>query len=301
MFFVHSDCLPALDLSIQVKNESERRLYAVAVVESKEHCYAKKSGNRYNMPRGSRFCRVRVKPARLHPPPCCSADHKHKDAMKGGMLPVFSGNRPLKKWLTYMHAPDMQKSVDTSQSTSSNTDEANKVCEVVTGALINLESPVSSSDAASTSSAPPPPEDQLDSIEAGDHWHAAKMQLSTISAVTDMECSVGRCAEPLDPCVEATALPSESRTWRRAWSLAWIRACSRAYCRACRRACRRARRPRPDPRRPGPPRAADRWRCTADGLPDFVKTPLLCDERCDRIDARPTRQVEKNALEDFTA
>ncbi|XP_037298027.1 RB1-inducible coiled-coil protein 1 isoform X2 [Manduca sexta] len=182
MFFVHSDCLPALDLSIQVKNESERRLYAVAVVESKEHCYAKKSGNRYNMPRGSRFCRVRVKPARLHPPPCCSADHKHKD---------------------------MQKSVDTSQSTSSNTDEANKVCEVVTGALINLESPVSSSDAASTSSAPPPPEDQLDSIEAGDHWHAAKMQLSTISAVTDMECSVGRCAEPLDPCVEATALPSE--------------------------------------------------------------------------------------------
>lgn len=42
MYFVHSDCLPALDLSIQVKNESERRLYAVATVESKEYCYAKK-------------------------------------------------------------------------------------------------------------------------------------------------------------------------------------------------------------------------------------------------------------------
>lgn len=42
MYFVHSDCLPALDLSIEVKNESERRLYTVATVESKEFCYAKK-------------------------------------------------------------------------------------------------------------------------------------------------------------------------------------------------------------------------------------------------------------------
>lgn len=42
MYFVHSDCLPALDLSIQVKSENERRLYAIATVESKEYCYAKK-------------------------------------------------------------------------------------------------------------------------------------------------------------------------------------------------------------------------------------------------------------------
>lgn len=42
MYFVHSDCLPALDLSIQVKNDSERKLYAIAIVESKEFCYAKK-------------------------------------------------------------------------------------------------------------------------------------------------------------------------------------------------------------------------------------------------------------------
>lgn len=42
MYFVHSDCLPALGLSINVKNESERKLYAVAVVESKEFCYAKR-------------------------------------------------------------------------------------------------------------------------------------------------------------------------------------------------------------------------------------------------------------------
>lgn len=42
MYFVHSDCLPALDLSIQAKNECDRRLYAIATVESKEYCYAKK-------------------------------------------------------------------------------------------------------------------------------------------------------------------------------------------------------------------------------------------------------------------
>lgn len=42
MYFVHSDCLAALDLSITVKNESERKLYAVAIVESKEYCYAKR-------------------------------------------------------------------------------------------------------------------------------------------------------------------------------------------------------------------------------------------------------------------
>lgn len=75
---------------------------------------------------------------------------------------------------------DTQKSVDTSQSTSSNTDEANRV-EVATGTLINLESPVSTSEAMSTSSAAPQPEDQLDSIEASDQWQNSRMQLSTVS------------------------------------------------------------------------------------------------------------------------
>ncbi|XP_028039765.1 RB1-inducible coiled-coil protein 1 isoform X1 [Bombyx mandarina] len=210
MYFVHSDCLSALDLSIQVKNESERKLYAIATVESKEYCYAKKSGNRYHMPRSSRFYRVRVRPSRVHQPhpPCC--DHKHKqDAMKGGVLPVFAERRPLKKWLTYMHVPDTQKSVDTSQSTSSNTDEANRV-EVATGTLINLESPVSTSEAMSTSSAAPQPEDQFDSIEASDQWQNSRMQLSTVSNITDMESSVGRFPgqEPLELTVSSVSVMS---------------------------------------------------------------------------------------------
>ncbi|XP_039764443.1 RB1-inducible coiled-coil protein 1 isoform X2 [Pararge aegeria] len=207
MYFVHSDCLAALDLSIQVKSESERRLYAVATVESKEYCYAKKSGNRYQMPRGSRFYRVFVKPLKPHPPhpPCC--DHRHKqDAMAGSVLSMLSSKRPLKKWLTYMHAPDMQKSVDTSQSTSSNTDEASRV-EVATATLINLESPVSTSEGAVPAV---PSEDQLDSIEASEQWQTTRMQASTTSAVTDMECSVGRCPgpEPLELTVGASSLVS---------------------------------------------------------------------------------------------
>ncbi|XP_073941535.1 autophagy-related 17 isoform X2 [Choristoneura fumiferana] len=177
MYFVHSDCLPALELSINVKHEAERRLYAIAVVESKEYCYAKKSGNRYHMPRASRFYRVRVRPLRPHlaPPPCC--DHKHKQ--------------------------EMSKSVDTSQSTSSNTDEASK--EVATATLINLDSPVSTSEAAPVAAAS---EDQLDSIEASEQWHNARMQASTASAVTDMECSVGRCLgpEPLELSVSAVSV-----------------------------------------------------------------------------------------------
>lgn len=182
MYFVHSDSLPALDLSINVKNESERRLYAVATVESKEYCYAKKSGNRYGMPRGSRFYRVRVRPPRAGAalPPCC--DPKHH--------------------------PDTQKSVDTSQSTSSATEESARAPEVATGTLINLESPVSCSDPASAASAHTHSEDQLDSIEASEHWQNTRMHLSTISAATDMECSVGRCvgSEPLELTVSAVAV-----------------------------------------------------------------------------------------------
>ncbi|VVC90319.1 unnamed protein product [Leptidea sinapis] len=161
MYFVHSDCLSALDLSIEVKNESERRLYAIATVEAKEYCYAKKS-------------------------------------------------------------------VDTSQSTSSATDEANRV-EVATATLINLESPVSTSDTVRDTSVPAvpavlcvpavsadpatvspvPPQsdlDQPDSIEASDQWQSTRMMASTASNITDMECSVGRCLgpEPLEMAEEAT-------------------------------------------------------------------------------------------------
>ncbi|XP_041974163.1 RB1-inducible coiled-coil protein 1 isoform X2 [Aricia agestis] len=185
MYFVHSDCLPALDLSIHVKHESERRLYAIATVESKEYCYAKKSGNRYHMPRGSRFYRVRVKPLRPAPPPplCCDR-----------------------------HKSDLQRSADTSQSTSSNTDDA-CVGEVATATLINLESPGGSSaplPALPSAHAPlaaqsSPSEDQLDSIESSDQWHA-KMAVSTASAITDMECSVARCRSPVELTASAAEL-----------------------------------------------------------------------------------------------
>ncbi|XP_038222835.1 RB1-inducible coiled-coil protein 1 isoform X1 [Zerene cesonia] len=205
MYFVHSDCLAALDLSIHVKNESERRLYAIATVESKEFCYAKKSGNRYQMPRGSKFYRVRVKPLKPHPPHPSCCDHRHKqDALKGSVLNALEA-RPLKKWLTYMHATDTQKSVDTSQSTSSATDEASRVGEVATATLINLESPVS----CEITPAPPQSDlDQLDSIESSEQWQSAKMQVSTASALTDMECSVGRCPgpEPLELTVSSVSV-----------------------------------------------------------------------------------------------
>ncbi|KAL4715117.1 hypothetical protein ACJJTC_012164 [Scirpophaga incertulas] len=208
MYFVHSDCLPALDLSIQAKNEAERRLYAIATVESKEYCYAKKTGNRYGMPRGSRFYRVRVKPLRpsLVQPTCC--EHKHRqDMMKSSVLSVLPENRPLKKWLTYMHAPDMQKSVDPSHLASSSVDEANRVSEVATATLINLDSPVSASEPLQTAGLVIQGEDQLDSIEASEHWQSSRMHLSTASAMTDMECSVGRVVpEPLELTVSSVSV-----------------------------------------------------------------------------------------------
>ncbi|XP_053624593.1 RB1-inducible coiled-coil protein 1 isoform X2 [Plodia interpunctella] len=172
MYFVYSDCLPALDLSLNVKKESDRKLYAVATVESKEYCYAKRNMNRYNMPCGSRFYRVHVKPLRAQPPPSC-CNHKHK--------------------------PDLQKSVDTSQSTGSTTDDAAKSTEVATATLINLESPkspVEPSQSSVSAVTVPTSEDQLDSIETNDPDWSARMQASTASAMTDMECSVGRCLGP---------------------------------------------------------------------------------------------------------
>lgn len=74
----------------------------------------------------------------------------------------------------------MQKSLDASQSTSSTTDEVSRVGEVATATLINLESPVSTSEAVSNTSAVHG-EDQLDSIEASEQWQSAKMQMSTVS------------------------------------------------------------------------------------------------------------------------
>lgn len=77
--------------------------------------------------------------------------------------------------------------MDTSQSTSSNTDEACRVGgggagggEVATATLINLESPVADDGEGEGQTEA---EDQLDSIEASDQWNSARMHMSTVSAV----------------------------------------------------------------------------------------------------------------------
>ncbi|KAF0288998.1 RB1-inducible coiled-coil protein 1 [Amphibalanus amphitrite] len=62
LFFVHADCLEALGLQQQQQQQQPRRQYAVAEVVSHEFCQARKEGNRYRVPRGTRFYRVRVKP-----------------------------------------------------------------------------------------------------------------------------------------------------------------------------------------------------------------------------------------------
>lgn len=72
---------------------------------------------------------------------------------------------------------DIQKSVDTSQSTSSTTEDISKVCEVATGTLINLESP------ETASASEPCGEDQPDSIEAGAEGQTTTMQQSALSCV----------------------------------------------------------------------------------------------------------------------
>lgn len=128
-----------------VKNESEHRLYAIGMVESKDYCYAKKNGNRHHMVHGSRFYRVREKSLKPHLQyPACRQKQ------------------------------DTQKSLDTSRSTISNTDEATRV-EVATGTLMNLESPVSSSNA-------PALPNEFDSIqlESSAHLHVSRMQLCKV-------------------------------------------------------------------------------------------------------------------------
>lgn len=82
---------------------------------------------------------------------------------------------------------DMQKSssIDTSQYTIAAVD-GTKISEVATATLINLESPVSASEAVSSSSAHAQEdrgEDQPDSIEASEQWQNSRMQLSTASAL----------------------------------------------------------------------------------------------------------------------
>ncbi|KAF5305192.1 hypothetical protein FQA39_LY09280 [Lamprigera yunnana] len=60
LYFLHSDCLEVLGLNIKFREE--RKPYYTGEVIEKEYCHAKKGGNRYNVPIGTKFFRVKVKP-----------------------------------------------------------------------------------------------------------------------------------------------------------------------------------------------------------------------------------------------
>lgn len=60
LYFLHSDCLETMNLI--VKSDEERKPYFTGEVIEKDYCHAKKVGNRYNVPKGTKFFRVKVKP-----------------------------------------------------------------------------------------------------------------------------------------------------------------------------------------------------------------------------------------------
>ncbi|KAK5646238.1 hypothetical protein RI129_004702 [Pyrocoelia pectoralis] len=60
LYFLHSDCLETFGLNI--KSKEDRKLYYMGEVIEKDYCHAKKVGNRYNVPIGTKFFRVKVKP-----------------------------------------------------------------------------------------------------------------------------------------------------------------------------------------------------------------------------------------------
>lgn len=60
LHFLHTDCLETLGL--QTAPGSTRKGWVLAEVLDKEFCQARKSQNRYRVPTGTRFYRVKVKP-----------------------------------------------------------------------------------------------------------------------------------------------------------------------------------------------------------------------------------------------
>lgn len=62
LFFVHSDSLESLGLALEAAEGSKRKIYSTAEVVEKEYCHARKSENRYHVPKGTKFYRVKVRP-----------------------------------------------------------------------------------------------------------------------------------------------------------------------------------------------------------------------------------------------
>ena len=71
MHFLHSESLTSLGLThcVPTKNNTEdanntsRKLFATGEVIDKEYCQAKKAENRFKVPQGTKFYRVKCKPA----------------------------------------------------------------------------------------------------------------------------------------------------------------------------------------------------------------------------------------------
>ncbi|XP_070153826.1 RB1-inducible coiled-coil protein 1 isoform X2 [Polyergus mexicanus] len=59
LYFLHSDYIDALEIGM---NSSGSRKCVIAEVIDKEYCHARKHENRYHVPRGTKFYRVRAKP-----------------------------------------------------------------------------------------------------------------------------------------------------------------------------------------------------------------------------------------------
>merc|ERR1712008_51093 len=63
LHFLHNESTHLLGLTIPPNNASKR--YTSAEVLDKEYCQAKKSENRFRVPQGTKFYRVRCKPATI--------------------------------------------------------------------------------------------------------------------------------------------------------------------------------------------------------------------------------------------
>lgn len=60
LYFLHSECVDSLGLT--APGSGTPKMYCIGKVTRKDYCHAKKVGNRYNIPRGTKFFRLKVKP-----------------------------------------------------------------------------------------------------------------------------------------------------------------------------------------------------------------------------------------------
>lgn len=76
LYFLHQDCLDVLGLRPS-SDGSQRRLYCTGEVTDKEYCHALKPQNRFNVPKGTKFFRVKVRPLPKIAAPRCTHHHQH--------------------------------------------------------------------------------------------------------------------------------------------------------------------------------------------------------------------------------